>query len=112
MNYSALWPISEMFEDKIKKHMDVIRAFIDPIIESALLKRDGKIADTLDGEEGVTLLEHLVKLTDGMLQSLFHHLLLTVCEDPITIRDETLNIMIAGRDTVNSNIINTYACLT
>jgi len=96
-----------MSGDRTKKDMDVILGFIRPIVEEALRNRDstanfkgekegemgvGREVDLGEKEEdgtmksvpeGETLLGHLVKETD----------------DKTVITDETLNILIAGRDT-------------
>ncbi|KAG2338542.1 cytochrome P450 [Suillus weaverae] len=89
--FGSAWRLSEFWTDRVKKHMDVCFKFIDPILKEALEKNkmlkenvDEKAdAKDRDVKEGETLLDHLVNYT----------------EDPIVIRDEILNIMIAGRDT-------------
>ncbi|KIK93853.1 hypothetical protein PAXRUDRAFT_828567 [Paxillus rubicundulus Ve08.2h10] len=90
--FGRQWRLVEFWRDRAKKHMDICYKFIDPILKEALakkkaLKEAGLIPDQKqkDGEvpEEHTLLDHLVNYT----------------EDPIVIRDEILNIMIAGRDT-------------
>ncbi|KAL4075543.1 cytochrome P450 [Scleroderma citrinum] len=87
----------EFWSDRVAKQMDVCYKFIDPILEEALEKKKlanaGKaVAEKTNAEkevvEGDTLLEHLVNYT----------------EDPIVIRDEILNIMIAGRDTTAATL--------
>lgn len=76
-----IWPLLEMFGDKSKKNMKIIRAFIEPIVQDAVEKqkamppisdweKQGKKPE--DIEEDETFLDHLVKLT----------------EDPEVIRDE------------------------
>lgn len=94
--FGSAWRLSEFWTDRVKKHMDVCYKFIDPILKEALEKSkmtkenvDEK-ADAKDREvkEDETLLDHLVNYT----------------EDPIVIRDEILNIMIAGRDTTAATI--------
>ena len=93
----------EFWKDRIVEPMAVIGKVLDPIIENAL-KNKGKmkVDATNDNLEGETLLSHLVKLTDG--ESCFRILGLAsyIFQDPKIIRDETLNIIIAGRDTVRS----------
>ncbi|KAH7888187.1 cytochrome P450 [Phlebopus sp. FC_14] len=90
--FGPAWRLGEFWSDRVKKHMDVCYRFIDPILKEALakkksMKQAGLISDEpskdIEVVEGETLLEHLVNYT----------------EDPIVIRDEILNIMIAGRDT-------------
>ncbi|PCH44301.1 cytochrome P450 [Wolfiporia cocos MD-104 SS10] len=85
---SPLWPLVEFFGDKTKKDMKTIRRFIDPIIEEALrrkkgLKRGVKHVEGTAADEHQTLLDQLIDVTD----------------DAKLIADETLNILLAGRDT-------------
>ncbi|KAF8890928.1 cytochrome P450 monooxygenase pc-1 [Infundibulicybe gibba] len=84
-----VWPLLEIFRERTKKPMKVVNAYIEPIIQEALEKKRlagpnsaEKHANSEVGDDE-TLLDHLVSLTS----------------DPKVIRDETLNIMIAGRDT-------------
>ncbi|KAG1731965.1 cytochrome P450 [Suillus paluster] len=93
--FGSAWRLFEFWSDRVKKHMDVCYKFIDPILKEALEKKkeNGLIeqkAATKDKDvaEGETLLDHLVNYT----------------EDPIVIRDEILNIMIAGRDTTAATL--------
>ncbi|KAI5115378.1 hypothetical protein M0805_008170 [Coniferiporia weirii] len=67
-----------------------IRAYLDPILDDARRNNHEKRASSVPNniEEGETLLDHLVKLTD----------------DPVILKDETLNIMIAGRDTTAATL--------
>ncbi len=94
-----------------KDSMDTIYSFIEPIMHEVVAKRKEKLAAGLDAEkrsEGIdeseSFLDNLVKYTDGTLNihrnpfasgNRLHH------ADPIILRDEILNIMIAGRDTVD-----------
>ncbi|KAG8715315.1 hypothetical protein FRC09_016709 [Ceratobasidium sp. 395] len=94
---AKLWPLFEIWEDKTDKSMGVINAFTDPILEERLrMKRDGrlKVKDSKvpGDEEGDTLLDHLVEFSD----------------DEKVIKDELLNILIAGRDTTAATL--TFAC--
>ncbi|OCH88532.1 cytochrome P450 monooxygenase [Obba rivulosa] len=83
---APLWPLFEILEDKTSKNMKILHRFINPIIQEALEKQRAlKMAET--GQESpaldrASLLDELVILTD----------------DPKLIADETLNILIAGRD--------------
>ncbi|KAJ8092414.1 hypothetical protein PM082_023869 [Marasmius tenuissimus] len=82
----SVWPLFEIFEDKVKGPMEIVSSFIEPIIAEALAKKrlrtdKPKPKDEVGEEE--TLLDHLVDITD----------------DPVVLKDATLNIMIAGRDT-------------
>ncbi|KAF8451110.1 cytochrome P450 [Boletus edulis BED1] len=90
--FGKSWRLFELWNDRVKKDMRVCHKFIDPILEEALsrkkaLKDAGLIPEKNEKErvvlEGETLLDHLANYT----------------EDISVIRDEILNIMIAGRDT-------------
>lgn len=80
LRLGALWPLAEMWEDRTKKSMEILNAFVEPILVEALRKRREHIEETggesaKEGplgektEENIaddeTLLDHLVKLTDG-----------------------------------------------
>lgn len=70
---AGVWPLFELFKDLTKGPMAVVNAFLSPILEDALeRKRQGDEAwvaqaEMKDGEieDGETLLDHLVKFTDG-----------------------------------------------
>ncbi|KAG2139717.1 cytochrome P450 [Suillus clintonianus] len=90
------WRMSEFWGDKVKKHMKVCHSFVDPILTEALEKKKalgntksltGSSQDK-DVQEGHTLLDHLVSCS----------------EDPVIIRDETINILLAGRDTTATTL--------
>jgi cytochrome P450 len=73
----------EIFQDKTAKPMKIVSSFIDPLVSAAVERRKNgeKMGEKdLDSE---TLLDHLVKST----------------EDPKILKDETINILVAGRDT-------------
>ncbi|KDQ49960.1 hypothetical protein JAAARDRAFT_611408 [Jaapia argillacea MUCL 33604] len=82
-----VWPLLEIFGDQTKKPMEVVNGYIEPILREALEKRktSEKVieGDKYEVGEGETLLDHLVKYTS----------------DPVVLKDEILNIMIAGKDT-------------
>ena len=67
------WPLWEMFRDRTRKHMKIVNAYIDPILKEALKKKSvwdeemGGKRNEKDIAEDETLLDHLVKLTDGAL---------------------------------------------
>jgi len=86
-----------------KDSMDTIYSFIEPIMHEVVAKRKEKLAAGLDAEkrsEGIdeseSFLDNLVKYTD----------------DPIILRDEILNIMIAGRDTTAATLTYVIYCLS
>lgn len=85
--------------------MAVIRKVLDPIIENAIKKKgEEKVSAIGDDLEGETLLSHLVKLTDGEHRFRLISLVSYISRDPKVIRDETLNILLAGKDTVRFNL--------
>ena len=102
--YGSAWPLMEFWKDNVKVHRDVIDKFIDPILVEAIKKKKAINASGMkDGgrevKDGETLLDHLVNYTEGKLylfrtnipSSRSPHL------DPNVLKDETMNIMIAGR---------------
>ncbi|KAJ6563339.1 cytochrome P450 [Mycena vulgaris] len=93
----ASWPLLEFWNDKLKGSMAVIHAFLDPILDEAVARKqsngvekptdvEGDISDDREVQEGETLVEHLLNYT----------------EDRTMLRDEILNISVAGRDTTAS----------
>lgn len=102
---APLWPLFEFWGDVVKPHMRVLNDFIGPVIEDALNKRRAQTSGTQgeqdkaalyeDDTAGDTLLEQLVRMTD----------------DPSIIRDETLNILLAGRDTTASTLTSSVYML-
>ncbi|KAF9267504.1 cytochrome P450 [Marasmius fiardii PR-910] len=87
-----VWPLLEIFEDKVKRPMKIVSAFVDPIIAEAIAKKKAGLRESKEKIEDVgedeTLLDHLVDITD----------------DPVVLKDATLNIMIAGRDTTAATL--------
>ncbi|KAI8995693.1 cytochrome P450 [Trametes punicea] len=86
----STWPLFEFWGDKVKQYLKAVDDFIDPIVEEALRAKAEKVSGggvDAEGKEQArddeTLLEHLVKFMN----------------DPKVIKDETLNILLAGRDT-------------
>lgn len=78
-----VWPLLELFGDKTKAPMDIVNAYIDPIIAEALEKKRNSalVAEKIEKVEGSdeigedeTLLDHLVRDTDGIFDCSFHAL--------------------------------------
>ncbi|KAL9710687.1 hypothetical protein Ac2012v2_006225 [Leucoagaricus gongylophorus] len=84
----SVWPLWEIFEDKTTKPMKVVNAFIEPIIADAVAKKNDAWREKVSEEGKRTLLDHLVQVTS----------------DPKILKDETLNIMLAGRDTTAATL--------
>lgn len=59
------WPLSSFFKDDIKGHMKVLHGFVDPIVASAIQKKRAGAE-----KEDDTLLQNLVKSTEGTRRSL------------------------------------------
>ncbi|KAF5332143.1 hypothetical protein D9611_008194 [Ephemerocybe angulata] len=88
-----IWPLWEIFEDKAKPYMKVVDAFMLPIVEEAVAKNSEKLR--LNGGDAKneigddeTLLDHLSSQTS----------------DRKILKDQALNILIAGRDTVSATV--------
>lgn len=65
--FGSLWPLFEFWKDTTVGHMDVINAFIDPILRDAVEKKktSASRSEKKDIDEGDTLLDHLINYTDG-----------------------------------------------
>ncbi|KAH7926998.1 cytochrome P450 [Leucogyrophana mollusca] len=87
-----IWPLFELFGDKTVEPMKVVNEYIEPILTEAIDKRKkmSESGEKQDEElsDDDTLLDHLVRLTT----------------DPVVLKDEILNIMIAGRDTTAATL--------
>ena len=69
-----VWPLWEVFENKTKRPMKVVDAFIEPIIADAIAKKNNARREEKVSQEGEgTLLDHLVQVTS----------------DPKVLKDET-----------------------
>ncbi|EAU83624.2 cytochrome P450 52E1 [Coprinopsis cinerea okayama7 len=80
------WPLLELFKDKNAEHADVIHRWLDPLVQRALNERTQRIgrkrADS-KASLGTSFLKHIAECVD----------------DPVTIRDQLLNMLLASRDT-------------
>ncbi|KAA1472049.1 cytochrome P450 [Dentipellis sp. KUC8613] len=97
--YGPAWPLYELFDGSVAKNMRIVKGYVDPIVAKALERAETNqhILDKTDGQdmnEAETLLDHLVAQT----------------KDPVILRDETLNILLAGRDT--ASLLQTASTLT
>ncbi|KAF8816540.1 cytochrome P450 [Phlegmacium glaucopus] len=82
------WPLVEFWSDQVAPLRKIINSFIEPLMDDALAKRNLELAnegaDVKDGNEsGNNLLRHLVKHT----------------QDKNILKDELVNLLVAGRDT-------------
>ncbi|KAG8970880.1 hypothetical protein FRC03_000098 [Tulasnella sp. 419] len=92
---SPVWPLWEVWGDATKEHMEVVNGYINPILEAALKRKASHTeksvsqnSENADAEGPETFLDHLVSVTD----------------DVVVIRDQILNILIAGRDTTAATL--------
>lgn len=100
--YAKEWRLVEFWEDKVATQMGITDEFIGPLVHAALQKKkEAKGLYEVDKDDE-TLLDHLVKQTDGTKKThlVTRNLTLKPYADFGVIRDETLNILLAGRDTV------------
>nr|BED42920.1 cytochrome P450 monooxygenase [Trametes versicolor] len=83
--FQGLWALQEFWTDKVQLRKAAIDKFINPILLDAIQKKNENEKGEDDGKvsEEDTLLSQLLKVTD----------------DYNIIHDETLNILLAGRDT-------------
>ena len=64
-----VWPLYELFHTKTDKPMQIVNAYLEPIIKEAVEKQknapitNDKLSTGLDDDE--TVLDHLVKFTSG-----------------------------------------------
>ncbi|KAF8893047.1 cytochrome P450 [Infundibulicybe gibba] len=72
------WPLFEFWRDNIKPHRAVVDNFVEPLLAKAIERKE-KI---VEGDE-VNLLDHLLKHTS----------------DEQILKDELVNLLVAGRDT-------------
>ena len=64
--FGQFWPLIEFWENKVEKEIQTVFDYVDPIVKRALETKKVKELSKVEGEdEDETLLEHLVKLTDG-----------------------------------------------
>jgi hypothetical protein len=64
--FGDIWPLFEFWEDKVKKEMKNVYSFIDPIVKEVLEKKKlNAEKHEVDEDSDMTMLEHLVQLTDG-----------------------------------------------
>jgi cytochrome P450 len=97
------WPLWEVFGDITRKDVETIYQFIDPILEKAFEKtasekekENAGPEKAIGDDEDQTLLNHLIAQTD----------------DVKIIKDEIINILIAGRDTTTATLTCILYCLS
>ncbi|KAF8810019.1 cytochrome P450 [Phlegmacium glaucopus] len=94
------WPLFEFWSDKVAPYRKVIDDFTEPLMEDALAKRNLELnndgADDKDDDENSNLLAHLVKHT----------------QDKNILKDELVNLLVAGRDTTMSLLTYSFYMLS
>ncbi|KAF8164824.1 cytochrome P450 monooxygenase pc-3 [Crassisporium funariophilum] len=93
------WPLAEFWKDGVKENMVVIKGFIDPIVANAVKRKRELRKDEKKGKETTMTGEREVQDGDSLLDHLINY-----TEDETVLRDETLNILMAGRDTTANSI--------
>ena len=76
--YLQSWPLFEFWGDRVKRHLEAVDEFIDPIVDDAVRKSKGSEKMQAENDEeddeksgkdsvrdGESLLDHFVKFTDG-----------------------------------------------
>ncbi|KAF8219014.1 cytochrome P450 monooxygenase pc-3 [Tricholoma matsutake] len=102
-NYGSSWPLAEFWKNKVKPHRKVVDQFIEPVLVEALAKRT-KAADS-----GRTASDKL--RTDADEETLLNHLI-NQTQDIQVLKDELLNLLLAGRDTTASTLTFSIYMLT
>jgi cytochrome P450 len=82
------WPLFEIFKDRTKESVGFLHDYVNPFIDEALRRKEAAKRLEDEAEERNTLLDHMIDVTD----------------DKAIIRDELINMLIAGRDTTTATI--------
>ncbi|KAH9483187.1 Cytochrome P450 monooxygenase 75 [Psilocybe cubensis] len=95
------WPLDELMSDRVLPFRKAMDVFIDPLMKKALDKREQQLLNdkSPDEEEEETFISHLV--TEPYYSSLATTGANTLSSilDPKVIKDELINLLLAGRDT-------------
>lgn len=111
--FGVHWPLREFWRDHCKEHMRVVNGYIEPILKEAVARREEvSSADVKEVAEGDTLLSHLVNLTQGNAIVPPLSIQSNASLDTKILKDEILNIMIAGRDTVRNEFLDRLSLLS
>ncbi|EIN05570.1 cytochrome P450 [Punctularia strigosozonata HHB-11173 SS5] len=86
------WPLGELWGDASASHMKIIYDFVDPLVTEALeRKRRGILLDSPNAEKPGE-------------QDVLLHQMAEATNDRVILRDEIMNMMVAGRDTTASTV--------
>lgn len=74
-----MWPLLELWGDRTETPMRIVREFVQPILDDAIRKKRGKgencdVAAKEEIEDDETLLDYLVKQTEGVFSLMPDHL--------------------------------------
>ncbi|KDR74359.1 hypothetical protein GALMADRAFT_580139 [Galerina marginata CBS 339.88] len=96
--FGSDWPLAELWKDRVAPLREVMDSFTEPLILKAREERMSQLSGQKEGkdEEDLTLLAHLVKHT----------------QDPKILKDELINLLVAGRDTTMSLLTFSFYMLT
>ncbi|KAJ3743832.1 cytochrome P450 [Lentinula raphanica] len=86
VRFGDMWPLREMRKDIPKEKIKIVHGFLDPIIQQGIQRSKLAEEKVAIEEEDETVLDRLIKHT----------------KDPIILRDEIMNLAVAGRDTTAS----------
>ena len=89
-NSGIKWYIQEFFNDSQAKHIAIVRRWIDPLVSQAL-KREAKRKEDggplpMEDPENATFIDHLA----------------ASCDNPVMVRDQLFNLLLAARDTTST----------
>lgn len=99
------WPVRELFKDNAEPHAEVISNFLEPIVQRALeRKQKMREAGVASSTEHDTFLDYLTDNTEGEYDVISKWRAdaepLPIADTKV-IRDQLLNILLAGRDTTS-----------
>ncbi|KAF7335760.1 Cytochrome P450 monooxygenase pc-3 [Mycena venus] len=82
--FGPIWPLLELRRDRVEHDMAPVYAFVEPIITTALERNRSRSPEAkVSNAEDLTFLDYLIQHT----------------QDMTVLRDATLNMLVAGRDT-------------
>ena len=108
-----IWPLFELFKDKNEEHSNVIKQWLDPLVQRALAeKRRSEEMEVSSPIAEKNFLQHLADSTDGkgffLMKKMFHASIDRFLPhrplDPVLIRDQLLSMLLASRDTVSVSL--------
>jgi cytochrome P450 len=80
-----IWPLAELTTDHMKPNRTIVDEFVTPLLEKAISRKQ-EMNDELEEAKPKSLLDHLAQQT----------------EDTSVLKDELVNLLVAGRDTTGA----------